>query len=184
MNRTIIITFALMFSLCFIGQHSSQSDAKISVNVVVVTAGHNGAQNQDEPGNPFDDLFSDSLEPTEEETLVKSYTQRNLSHLENVFVTDDRDHADFTVTLFVVNPKSSAVVLPGEPAGYVRRMPQACETTLSLFYVLTQRHQDWDRDYILSGYYAGYRNELRQMCRLVTSRLDETLQKYKLKHGK
>lgn len=184
MNRTLIITFALIFSLCFTGQHPSQSDAKISVNILVPTANYNGAQGSDEPAALFNEIFRDFPEPTEEETLVKSYIQRDFSNLENVIVTDDQDHADFTVTLFVVNPKYSAVVPPGTPIGLERRMPTACETTLSLFYALTQQQKDCPRVLIRSGYFCGFRNELRQLCRLVASSLDGTLQKYKHKEGK
>ena len=184
MNRTLIITLALILSLCFTGQHSSQSDAKISVNIVVPTASYNGGQGTDEPADPFNGIFRDFPEPTEEETLVKSYIRRDFSNLGSVAVTDDQDHADFTVTLFVANPKYSAVVPPGTPVGLARRMPTACETTLSLFYVLTQQQKDCPRVLIRSGYFCGFRNELRQLCRLVASSLDETLQKYKHEKGK
>jgi hypothetical protein len=187
-ERTAIIIIALIFSICFTGQHLSHGKAKISVNVNVVMTSFTGFD-QDEPDDPLNDfLRMAGAPPTEEETLVQSYIEWGLSNSDYVFfiddrdsaddvsLIDDRDSADFTVILFVVNPKHSSV----DSGGFRRAMPAGHATALSLFYVLTRRHEDCPRGYIESGYCSGYRSELREMCHLITSRLDDALQKYKL----
>ena len=113
---TATITIALIFSLCFTGQRPSQGNAKIGVNVAIVAAENTGSQNYDEPDDLLKEAIRETSEPTEEETLVKSYIERDLSLSDDVSIIDDRDRADFTVTLFVVNPKYSSVV-PKSPSG-------------------------------------------------------------------
>lgn len=77
-----IIIIALIFSICFTGQHLSHGEGKIGVNINVVKALHKGLQ-QDLSDDPLDRALRDTIEPTEEETLVQSYIERDLSNSED-----------------------------------------------------------------------------------------------------